>query len=82
MPFHEFGSREVVLCRGAVVGELTSRVRLPGWPATLALGLLDPHRWQPGLAGAELETVANGRRWPLALRETAWTTHVAANSNR
>ncbi len=81
MPFHEFGSREVVICRGAVVGELTSRVRLPGWPATLALGLLDPQRWQPGMAGAELETVANGRRWPLVLRETAWTTHAAANSN-
>ncbi|GAC1677883.1 MAG: FAD-dependent oxidoreductase [Steroidobacteraceae bacterium] len=81
MPYHEFGSREVLISRGAVVGELTSRVRLPGWPSTLALGLLDPQRWQPGMAGAELETVAGGRRWPLALRETAWTANVAARIN-
>ena len=78
MPYHEFGSREVVMCRGKVVGELTSRVRLPGWPNTLALGLLDPHRWTRDWVDAELETVAGGRRWPLALRETAWTTDVAA----
>jgi len=81
MPYHEFGSREVVICRGAVVGELTSRVRLPGWPSTLALGLLDPQHWQRGMAGAELETVAGGRRWPLALRETTWTADVAARIN-
>ena len=81
MPYCEFGSREVVICRGAVVGELTSRVRLPGWPSTLALGLIDPHRWQRGMAGAALETVAGGRRWPLALRETAWTADVAARIN-
>jgi glycine cleavage system aminomethyltransferase T len=81
MPYHEFGSREVVICRGAVVGELTSRVRLPGWPSTLALGLLDPQHWQRGMARAELETVAGGRRWPLALRETTWTADVAARIN-
>ncbi len=81
MPYQEFGSREVVICRGAVVGELTSRVRLSGWPGTLALGLLDPQRWQPGMGVAELETVAGGKRWPLALRETAWTTDHAAKIN-
>jgi glycine cleavage system aminomethyltransferase T len=78
MPYHEFGSREVVICRGVVVGELTSRVRLPGWPSTLALGLLDPHRWERDAAGAEFETVAGGRRWPLALRETTWSADFAA----
>ena len=80
MPYHEFGSREVVLCRGTVVGELTSRVRLPGWPSTLALGLLDPRRWQRGASDADLETVAGGRRWPLALRDTDWSTRRAAST--
>jgi glycine cleavage system aminomethyltransferase T len=80
MPYQEFGSREVVLHRGTVVGELTSRVRLPGWPMTLALGLLDPRRWQGGASDAELQTVAGGKRWPLTMRDTAWTTHIAART--
>ncbi|MEP6546920.1 MAG: FAD-dependent oxidoreductase [Gammaproteobacteria bacterium] len=80
MPFHEFGSREVVIWGADVVGELTSRVRLPGWPSTLALGLIDPKRWHRGASG-QLETVAGGKRWPLEIRETAWTIAVAARSN-
>ena len=80
MPYDEFGSREVVLCRGTVVGELTSRVRLPGWPSTLALGLLDPQRWQRGASDASLETVVGGKRWPLAIRDTAWTVQLAAST--
>ena len=36
-----FGAHDVILEAGHTVGELSSRVRLPGWPATLALGLLD-----------------------------------------
>lgn len=80
MPYDEFGSREVVLCRGTVVGELTSRVRLPGWSSTLALGLLDPRRWQRGVSDVDLETVAGGKRWPLTLRNTAWTTHLASRA--
>ncbi len=78
MPYDEFGSRDVVICRGEVIGELTSRVRLPGWPATFALGLLDPQRWQRQAKGAPLETVARGKRWPLMLRDTAWSADVAA----
>jgi glycine/D-amino acid oxidase-like deaminating enzyme/glycine cleavage system aminomethyltransferase T len=69
MPYHEFGSREIVIQAGEVVGELTSRVRLPGWPETLALALIDPHRWQEGSA---LETVAGGKSWPLVPRASTW----------
>ena len=77
MPYHEFGSREVVMHAGEVVGELTSRVRLPGWPETVALALVDPTRWQPGAA---LETVAGGKSWPLLPRETAWNQIRAADA--
>jgi hypothetical protein len=69
MPFHEFGSREVVISAGTVVGELTSRVRLPGWTETLALALIDPLRWQQD---APLQTVAGGKSWPLISRESSW----------
>jgi len=68
MPLLEFGTGETILGRGRTVGELTSRVRLPGWHATLALGLLDSDDW----AGPELEVVAAGKRWPLMSRETPW----------
>lgn len=63
-----FGSREVILLRERVVGELTSRARLPGWPATLALALLNPADWH----GETVDLVADGRRWPLVPRTTAW----------
>lgn len=69
IPLLGFGSQEVVLQQGRAVGELTSRIRLPGWPATLALGLLDPESW----SGDAVETVAGGRRWPLIPRATAWS---------
>ena len=48
---------------------VTSRVRLPGWPMTLALALLDPGEWHGGPA----ELVAAGRRWQLVPRPTSWT---------
>ncbi len=74
LPLLGFGAREVVLCRDRTVGELTSRVRLPGWPLTLALALLDPVEWQ----GGPVELVAGGQRWPLVPRLTSWTqTHLA-----
>lgn len=64
------GSHEVVLQEGAAVGELTSRVRLPGWRETLALALIDPALW----SGGPVETVAGGRRWRLSPRVTVWST--------
>jgi glycine/D-amino acid oxidase-like deaminating enzyme len=62
-----FGGREIILADGRAVGELTSRIRLPGWPATLALGLLDPTRWGES---ESLEAVSGGRTWPLEPRHT------------
>jgi 4-methylaminobutanoate oxidase (formaldehyde-forming) len=59
-----FGAHDVILEAGRTVGELTSRVRLPGWPATLALGLLDRERWN----GGALSAVADGSVWPLEQR--------------
>jgi hypothetical protein len=43
-------------------------VRLPGWPAALALGRLETDR----AATASLETLVAGKRWPLAPRASAW----------
>lgn len=75
MPYEEFGSREILISDGRVVGELTSRVRLPGWPETLALALVNPGASHEGQA---LETVVGGRRWPLYPRHTAWRPRIAA----
>jgi len=72
IPLPGFGTQEVVLQKGCAVGELTSRVRLPGWPAALVLALLDPDSWN----GNAVETVAAGRRWPLIPRPTAWSTRL------
>jgi glycine cleavage system aminomethyltransferase T len=72
MPLLGFGAQEVVLQGGCAVGELTSRVRLPGWPAALMLALLDPDSWN----GNAVETVAGGRRWVLIPRPTAWATSI------
>ena len=72
IPLIGFGAQEVVLQKGRTVGELTSRVRLAGWPATLALALLDPESWN----GNSVETVAAGRRWPLVPRPTAWSARL------
>lgn len=69
MPLAGFGSREVILLRDRVIGELTSRARLPGWPAALALALLDPADWH----GETVDLVADGRRWPLVPRATRWS---------
>jgi glycine cleavage system aminomethyltransferase T len=71
IPSVGFGGREAILCSRRTVGELTSRVRLPGWPATLALGLLDPEQW----TGEPVETVACGKSWPLVPRATRWSTY-------
>ena len=64
-----FGAHDVILEAGRTVGEITSRVRLPGWPATLALGLLDRERWRRGA----LSAVADGTVWPLELRRARLT---------
>ncbi len=68
MPLLGFGTGETMLQGGRTAGELTSRVRLPGWRATLALGLLDPG----DCVGAQFEVVAAGERWPLVSRQTLW----------
>lgn len=70
MPQLGFGAHEVILDQGRVVGELTSRLRLPGWDATLALGRVAADLWR----GQALETVADGRTWPLTARESPWHT--------
>jgi hypothetical protein len=67
-----FGAQEVVLQKGRTVGELTSRVRLAGWPTALVLALLDPESWN----GNSVETVAAGRRWPLVPRPTPWSARL------
>ena len=77
MPYEEFGSREILISRGEIVGELTSRVRLPGWPETLALALVDPGAWHESQA---LETVVGGRHWPLHPRHTVWSPRIDAGS--
>jgi 4-methylaminobutanoate oxidase (formaldehyde-forming) len=64
-----FGAHDVILEAGRTVGELTSRVRLPGWPATLALGVLDHERWKRGALCA----VAEGTIWPLEPRRVRFT---------
>jgi 4-methylaminobutanoate oxidase (formaldehyde-forming) len=63
-----FGGRDVILERGRAVGEITSRVRLPGWESTLALARLDADLGH----GLELQTVIAGGTWPLQPRESAW----------
>lgn len=68
MPLLGFGAHDIILDEGRPVGELTSRVRLPGWEATLALGRLDATRWR----GQSLQTVVGGATWPLAPRDSAW----------
>jgi glycine cleavage system aminomethyltransferase T len=67
-----FGAHDVILEAGRTVGELTSRLRLPGWPATFALGLLDRERWK----GGALSAVADGAIWPLEQRRVRGT-HAA-----
>jgi hypothetical protein len=63
-----FGSREVILLGDRPIGELTSRVRMPEWPAALALALLDPGAWR----GEAVELVASGRKWPMSPRVAHW----------
>jgi glycine/D-amino acid oxidase-like deaminating enzyme len=72
MPRLGFGSRDVILDDGQVVGELTSCVRLPGWDGALALGRLHAD----GAPGATLTTPAMGELWPLIRRESAWQTLI------
>jgi len=72
IPLMGFGAQEVVLQKGRTVGELTSRVRLAGWPTALVLALLDPESWN----GNSVETVAAGRRWPLVPRPTPWSARL------
>ncbi|MBS0421158.1 MAG: GcvT family protein [Proteobacteria bacterium] len=73
IPLLGFGAQEVVLQKGRTVGELTSRVRLPGWSSALLLALLDPDSWN----GNAIETVAAGRRWPLVPRPTPWSARLS-----
>lgn len=61
-------TRDAVLSHGRIVGELTSRTRLPGWNSALALGRID----MQDANMAALETVADGKTWPLMPRENAW----------
>ena len=75
LPLLGFGAREVVLSKNRTVGELTSRIRLPDWPLTQALALLDPVEWQAG----PLEVVADGQRWPLEPRRTSWAMNLTAD---
>jgi glycine/D-amino acid oxidase-like deaminating enzyme len=67
-----FGAHDVILEAGRTVGELTSRVRLPGWPDTLVLGLLDRERWNRGA----LSAVADGTVWPLEPRRMGWADYA------
>jgi hypothetical protein len=63
-----FGAHEAILQHARVVGEITSRACLAGWPETLSLGVLS--------AACEsltsLQMVANGRQWPLSARAPLW----------
>jgi 4-methylaminobutanoate oxidase (formaldehyde-forming) len=63
-----FGAREAILQHGRVVGEITSRACLAGWPETLSLGLLPAAYGSP----ASLHLAADGGQWPLSVRSTVW----------
>jgi hypothetical protein len=63
-----FGGEDPIMAGGLRIGTVTSRLRLPDWPATLALGLIDFSRWR----GEALQMVTGGRTWPLVPRETDW----------
>jgi glycine/D-amino acid oxidase-like deaminating enzyme len=63
-----FGARESIVAGDEVVGEITSRAGLPGWPATLVLAVVRAD----AAAASHLEFLAGGRRWPLAPRSTRW----------
>jgi glycine/D-amino acid oxidase-like deaminating enzyme/glycine cleavage system aminomethyltransferase T len=63
-----FGAREAVVQGDRTVGEVTSRVWLPGWRETLLLALLSVE----SLSSTSLEMVAQGRRWPLTARSSNW----------
>jgi hypothetical protein len=69
-----FGAHEVVVAGDEVVGELTSRAWVPGWPALLSLALV---RFDMA-ACADLEFFAAGRRWPLTPRPTHWQRLLAS----
>ena len=61
-------SGDVILQGGRAVGELTSRMRIPGWESTLALGRLELDC--PPFS--RFETVVDGKTWPLVQRDGAW----------
>jgi hypothetical protein len=63
-----FGGPDMILEEGHAVGELTSRVRLPGWETTLALGRLNTAHFR----GGDLHIVVSGKAWPLVPRNSAW----------
>lgn len=63
-----FGTREAIVHGDRTVGEVTSRVWLPGWRDTLLLALLNAE----SAPLTSLEMVADGRRWPLTHRRTNW----------
>lgn len=68
LPVMGFGGKEAIVLREMTVGELTSRVRLPGWPAALMLGLVEPGVWEE----RDLELVCEGGKWPLVRRTSEW----------
>ncbi len=63
------GGRDAVLNDGRVVGEITSRICLPGWRETLLLAVL---RSEP-TTHESLQILASGRLGPLIPRATRWT---------
>lgn len=70
MSIQGFGTDEPIVQGSNVVGTLTSRVRLPSWHMTLALGLLDAEV----TSDLESEVIVAGTRWPLLTRRTIWNT--------
>jgi glycine/D-amino acid oxidase-like deaminating enzyme/glycine cleavage system aminomethyltransferase T len=69
-----FGTHEGILKDGRVIGEITSRACLAGWPQTLSLGLLPAEC----ASLASLQLAADGRHWPLSVRSTDWQAEPAA----
>jgi 4-methylaminobutanoate oxidase (formaldehyde-forming) len=62
---HGFGSDEAVLEGTRIVGRVSSRVSLPGWPETLFLAVM-----MAETVGKELEVQVHGRRVPVVVRAT------------
>jgi 4-methylaminobutanoate oxidase (formaldehyde-forming) len=72
-----FGTYEAVVVGDRVVGELTSRAWIPGWPETLGRAVV----CREEVTSPSLAFVAHGKRWPLRRRPTRWEVAIGLEAN-